>query len=181
MTTSKGVIELSEKQLIEQAQNGDKDAFCTLYEIYKDKLYKYAFYRLGNEEDAKDAVSDCVVSAYKQVSSLRKPDAFQKWIFRILYFSCNKYIDEQVKRRESMNFDDISNTYTESGDKAENKTEVMQALEILNDEEKNIVILSVISGLKSREIAQTMELTAGSVRSKLSRSLSKMRSFLEQS
>lgn len=61
----------------------------------------------------------------------------------------------------------------------ENKTEVMQALEYLNDDEKNIVILSVFGGLKSREIAEIMNMTAGSVRSKLSRSLTKMRTFLE--
>ena len=178
ITSSKEVIRLSERQLVLKAKSGDKNAFCELYAIYKDKLYRYAFYRLTNENDAKDAVSDCIISAFEQISSLKKTEAFSSWIFRILHCSCNKYINNQIKCRQSLNFKDISNTYHDNA-KMENKTEVMQALEYLNDDEKNIVILSVFGGLKSREIAETMNMTAGSVRSKLSRSLTKMRTFLE--
>ena len=55
----------------------------------------------------------------------------------------------------------------------------MQAFDVLKEDEKEIVLLSIFGGLKSKEITQTMNMTAGSVRSKLSRSLSKMRNFLE--
>ena len=44
MTSSKEVIRLSERQLVLKAKSGDKNAFCELYTIYKDKLYRYAFY-----------------------------------------------------------------------------------------------------------------------------------------
>ena len=96
-----------------------------------------------------------------------------------MYCTCTKYIKKQVDQRQSIEISTIANTYTEEQNKAENKTEVMQALNILNDEEREIVMLSVIGGLKSKEIAEIKNLTAGSVRSKLSRSLAKMRKFLE--
>lgn len=178
MTASKEVIGLSERQLVLKAKSGDKNAFCELYGIYKDKLYRYAYYRLTNENDAKDAVADCIVSSFEQISSLKKAEAFSSWIFRILYCSCNKYISNQVQNRQSVNFGDIANTYHDNA-KMETETEVMQALEYLNDDEKNIVVLSVFGGMKSREIAQIMNMKSGSVRSKLSRSLNKMRTFLE--
>jgi RNA polymerase sigma-70 factor (ECF subfamily) len=56
--------------------------------------------------------------------------------------------------------------------------ELAEALSQLNEEERNIVLLSIIGGLSSSEIASLTGLTPGSVRSKLSRSLAKMREFL---
>ena len=56
--------------------------------------------------------------------------------------------------------------------------ELSEALDILSDDEREIVILSVVAGLSSKEISDLTGLTAGSVRSKLSRSLTKMREFL---
>lgn len=61
----------------------------------------------------------------------------------------------------------------------ESKTELAQALDILSSDEKEIVLLSVVCSFTSKEISKITGLTAGSVRSKLSRSLAKMRNYLE--
>lgn len=55
---------MKESELVKKAQKGDSDAFCELYNLYKNRLYKYAYYRLSNTNDAEDAVMDCVLSAY---------------------------------------------------------------------------------------------------------------------
>ena len=57
---------MKESELVKKAQKGDSDAFCELYNLYKNRLYKYAYYRLSNANDAEDAVMDCVLSAYSQ-------------------------------------------------------------------------------------------------------------------
>ena len=62
---------MNEKELVKKAKSGDKNAFCTLYAAYKDKLYRYAFYKLGNCEDAQDAVSDCIISAFENIKNIR--------------------------------------------------------------------------------------------------------------
>lgn len=170
---------MNERDLIISAKNGDKDAFCSLYSLYKDRLYRYAFYRLGNQHDAEDAVGDCIVSAFAQISSLKKPEAFQAWIFRILYCCCTSIIKAQSSRREMVELNSVENTVTSDIENAVEKTELSQALEKLSDEEREIVLLSVVSGLSSKEIAKITDLTAGGVRSKLSRSLSKLRSYLQ--
>ena len=113
---------MRESDLVKMAKSGDKEAFCRLYSLYKDRLYRYAYYRLGNYDDAQDAV------------------------FTIM---------------------------------DESKTELAQALDILSSDEKEIVLLSVVGGFTSKEISKITGLTAGSVRSKLSRSLAKMRNYLE--
>ena len=48
---------MDEKNLILLAKAGDKEAFCSLYSLYKGRLYRYAFYKLQNEEDAKDCLT----------------------------------------------------------------------------------------------------------------------------
>ncbi len=170
---------MRESDLVKMAKGGDKEAFCRLYSLYKDRLYRYAYYRLGNYDDAQDAVSDCIVSAYEQIKNLRRAEAFSSWIFKILYAACSAYIKQQMRQRELDDIDSVrqsSNLFTIMD---ESKTELAQALDILSSDEKEIVLLSVVGGFTSKEISKITGLTAGSVRSKLSRSLAKMRNYLE--
>jgi len=170
---------VEEKSLILQAKAGNREAFCTLYGLYKDRLYRYAFYRLQNEDDARDAVSDCVLSAFTQIGQLKKPEAFPSWLFRILYCCCASIIKAQARQRNSENFDDMENVLSSDFQSEIEKTELQQALSILKENERDIVLLSVIGGFDSREIGKMTDMTAGAVRSNLSRSLKKMRVFLE--
>lgn len=67
---------MSERELVLMAKNGDVDAFCALYDIYKDRLYGYAYYKLENCSDAEDAVQSCVLSAFQQIGMLKRAEAF---------------------------------------------------------------------------------------------------------
>ena len=187
------------QQLIELARAGNADAFCALYDVYRHRLYRYAYYRLGNAVDAEDAVSECVLSAWRQIGNLREPDAFPAWIFRILSHCCGQLIDQQITQRQHTSLDkapdDAGHAGTENsdtlqggaasnmpsaaaGDSADTWLDLRQALDQLSDEERNIVLFSAVAGLKSREIADLTGKTAGSVRSSLSRSLKKLRGYL---
>lgn len=170
---------MSEKELVKKARNGDKDAFCELYGIYKSRLFNYAFYRLGTVHDAEDAVSECVLSAYQQIKNLKSENAFCVWIFKILYSTCADAIKNQITQRGTENIDNLKNISSADYEKYIAASELKNALGKLDDDEKNIVLLSVIAGFKSKEIAKISGLTAGSVRSKLSRSLAKMKNELE--
>lgn len=170
---------MKEKELVKKAKQGDKDSFCELYGLYKDRLYRYAFYKLGDCEDAQDAVSDCVVSAFEQIKNLRNADAFHSWIFRILHITCTKYVKRQIEARETSDIDDFKNSAELSHNDNNTSSELKEALEILTDEEREIVLLCVVAGLTSKETGRLVDMTSGGVRSKLSRSLRKMRDFLE--
>ena len=169
---------MNKDEMIIRAVSGDKDAFCAVYSLYKDKLYKYAFYRLKSKEDAEDAVQDCVLCAYRQISSLKNRNAFDSWLFKILSACCNEKIKHIINAKNSVDFGQAE-LFLKSDNSAVEKTELVEALETLSEEEREIVLLSCVAGFKSREIASFMDMTSGSVRSKLSRSLKKMRTFLE--
>ena len=172
---------IPESGLVEQARNGSKEAFCRLYGNYKVKLYRYALYRLGHAEDAEDAVSECVLAAWQGLPGLENPEAFGAWIFRILYRCCMKKIRDSIGLRDNMERiyrEGAGSPAGHSGETPLASLELNEALAILSDEEREIVLLAVIAGLTSNEISEITSLTPGSVRSKLSRSLSKMREFL---
>ena len=165
-----------EEQLIKESASGSKEAFCELYGLYKDYLYRYAYYRLGNPEDAEDAVSECVLAAWKGIGSLRSSEAFTAWLFKILSNCCAGHIRKAIASREVANqLEQGSGTDTVQPSLS---VELNEALSILSDEEREIVLLSVIAGMNSSEISRQIGVPAGTVRSKLSRSLEKMRSYL---
>ena len=170
---------MKENLLVKQAQKGDKEAFCKLYSLYKDRLYRYAFYKLSNEDDAEDAVMDCVLSAFEQIGQLKNRDAFCTWIFKILYAKISKLLDAQAKLRQSEVFENKQNDISLCVDHSDLSLELKGALSKLSDDEKDIVLLCTVAGLSSKECAKLVGLSSGSVRSKLSRSLAKMRDYLE--
>lgn len=168
-----------DEKLVNDAIAGSKEAFCRLYGEYKDKLYRYALYRLGDPSDAEDAVSECVLAAWRGIGSLRSEKAFASWIFRILSSCCASHIKEAIKTRENM--ERIRNVSPENAAVPSSPSlsvELAEALAILKEDEREIVLLSIVGGLSSTEVSSLTGLAPGSVRSKLSRSLAKMREFL---
>lgn len=81
--------------------------------------------------------------------------------------------------RELTNIDDYENSVKLSTNINTLSSELNEGLKILTDHEREVVLLSVIAGFNSKEISEITGLTDGSVRCKLSRSLKKMRDFLE--
>lgn len=168
-----------EKELVLQAQKGDENAFCALYELYAKKLYNFAMFRLGDPYDAEDAVQNCMLVAFEQITKLKKAEAFSPWLFKILCCSCVTLIKEQAKKRETQDLENALHLFSAEDEKMVSQSEVHEALAALSEEEQNIVLLSVIGGLKSKEIAKITGYSPGNVRQKLRRSLAKMKKRLE--
>lgn len=148
--------------------------FSKLYEeIYKD-LYKTAYYMLGNAQDAEDAVSEAVLSAYKDFHKLRNPALFKNWIFKILSNRCKRKLREYYKKNLPLE-EDTKIVYTDMDE----SNDVRRAFSELEKEERMIVSLCVFGGYKSHEIGEVLSLNPNTVRSKYARALGKMQEKLE--
>ena len=90
---------MKESEFIKNAQKGDKNAFCELYELYKNRLYRYAYYKLSAKQTQRTPFMDCILCAWQGIKQLKKAEAFSAWIFKILRSSCAKYIDYQAKSK----------------------------------------------------------------------------------
>ena len=161
--------------LTEQAKAGDSAAFGELYEAYARDMHRYALYATGSETLAQDAVQEAAIAAWRNIAALRDPARFKPWLFRILCNICKrqlrgKYADGQVDSLEERFFD-LPAEDAPLG----RALELRQALASLPEGEREIVLLSVLGGYDSAEIGRTLGMPAGTVRSKLSRSLAKLR------
>ena len=175
-------MKISEK-IVEAAKNGDKESFAILYDSVKDDLYKLALYNLGNPHDAEDAVSETFVEAYKGISGIRDSSSFKAWIMRILYIRCKRKISDYIKDRHCLDIDELVDLTDEKDDMESSisqKIAVISALNQLGNDEKNIVILSVVHGYTTKEISKIMNIPHGTVSSKLYRTYGKLRKILTE-
>lgn len=163
--------------LVAEAKRGDAHAFAALYEtIYKD-LYRFVYCTLKDAHLAEDVVSDSVLCAYENIHKLRKNASFRSWIFQIAANECRKQfrIQKKVIPLENKDFPEESETLNDPS----GHLLLKQAFNILNEQERLIVSLSLYAGYSGREIAHFLRKKEGTIRSAKSRALEKMKQFLE--
>ena len=145
------------------------ERFIELYEtVYKD-LYYLALYYLGNPHDAEDAVSEAVMHAYEHFSSLKSEDAFRSWMIKILVNQCKLQQKKRVKNKTEEITEELS-----YHPKLDDRLITKDMLQILSDEERMILVLSIFGGYKGEEIAACLNLLHSTVRSKYRRALKKL-------
>lgn len=165
------------KNLIKKAKNGDTAAFGELYGEYMKELYRFALYTLKNEADAQDAVQSAALIAFRKIGELRNEMSFKSWFFKILYNECRKTVLSASRKNELL-YDDMSVIEGELPDFSEGK-DLLSLIDLLSDEDKAIIILSVFEDYTSKEIAEILGIKAGTVRSRLSRLLTALRKQIE--
>lgn len=164
------------KKLVEKAMNGNKEAFSEIIESLKMDLYKIAKVRLKNEDDILDAIQETIVSSYKSIKKLNKPENFKKWIIKILINKCNNIYLQ--KKNNYISFEDVSeNLIQEENDY--NNLEMEDVLNYLTDEEKIIITLYYLEDYKSKEIAWLLDMNENTIKTKISRAKLKLKNKLK--
>ncbi len=163
--------------LVIKAKEGNIEAFGILYETYSKDMYRFALYYLGSPTLAEDCVSDCVLTAFQKIGTLKKASAFKSWLFKILYNCCNKSLTEKIRARETVEYSSLIDLCKEDSDQSE-IISLKNSLEMLTEEERTIILLSYVAGYTSKEIGKMLKLKDSTVRSKLMRSTEKLRQLL---
>ncbi len=162
------------------AKNGDSASFCKLYELYYKDMYRFAYYTLGNQQDAEDVISETVLDAFKGIRNLKKPEQFKSWIFRILSTKCKRQIAVYISNREHLKTDTETEAFIQEDHPYAEQLDVRKAFSTLNENEKMIVSLMIFAGYTSRETAKLLNSREGTVRSIKSRALTKMSQYLKE-
>ena len=76
----------------------DAIAFKELYKTVYQDLYRFALCMMHHPQDAEDAVSEAVLSAYENIHKLRKEEAFRSWIFQILANVCRRKLKSRERK-----------------------------------------------------------------------------------
>ena len=165
---------MTEELAIARCQNGDRDAFRYLVERYKDVLYGTACLMTGSKAHAEDCVQEALFSAWRGIRGFRKGRRFKPWLVRILV----SVVLSQQRRRSvstlSRGEDDRRGEATGAAEAPASREDwraVRQALAGLSAEHRQVVVLRYFAGLTTSEIAQSLNVTEDTVKSRLNRAI----------
>ena len=146
--------------------------FCGQIEANRVSLYRLAKSLLRQEEDAQDAVQDAILSAYEKLGSLRCREKFRPWIMRILANAC---YDILRARKDTAALEDAAAIPAPTGRELGELLCLREAVDQLPAEYRAVIVLFYYEGLSIREIARTLRLTQGAVKTRLNRAREKLR------
>jgi RNA polymerase sigma-70 factor (ECF subfamily) len=164
--------------LIEKAQKGNDEAFLEVFQGYERDIYRTAFVYVGNQNDALDVVQETAYRSFKSIKKLTEPKYFKTWLIRIA-ISCA--IDVLRKRKKVVQMRPGSMELISEDVKNDIDLEVtiQELVEILDEDEKGVVILRFYQDLTIKEVAETLDIPLGTAKTVLYRSLRKLRKELK--
>ncbi|MHB8970225.1 MAG: sigma-70 family RNA polymerase sigma factor [Pirellulaceae bacterium] len=173
-------------QLIEQAIGGDSAAYGQLVRRYQDRLFTSLVHVVSNREEAEDVVQDTFVQAMLKLNSFRRDSSFYTWLYRI---AINTAFYRHRQRRKEPSVDAVramtGNDPPDPGDdpadrmlREERATDIQRALSRLTEEFRLVLVMRDVDGFDYQSIARILDVSIGTVRSRLHRARSFMREQL---
>jgi RNA polymerase sigma-70 factor, ECF subfamily len=170
---------LVDRDLVELAQRGDREAFAILARTSADRLFAVAQRILRDVGRAEDAVQQTLVIAWRQLPRLRDPDRFDAWMYRLLVHAC--YAEARNARR-SVPLQVVPAGRMVARDDTlsiSDRDELDRGFRRLSAEQRSILVLRHYLGLSPAEIAETLGIPEGTARSRLHYAHRAMRAALE--
>lgn len=161
-----------------RAKNKDAESFYKLLEPIKDRLYRTAFMYMKNEDDALDCVHDSIVKAIQSIDSLREPQYFNTWITRITINTCKDNL-RKSKNTISQDTAEFEGILAHNDGDIEENIDLHRALDNLKDDEKELIAMRYMEDMSIKDIAKTVHSPMGTVSSKISRTIKKVRAYME--
>jgi RNA polymerase sigma-70 factor, ECF subfamily len=166
-----------------RAGKGDTAAFAALYDRYVDAVYRYVFYRVRNDAEAEDLVSDVFLRALGAIPRYQPRHAFLAWLYRI---ARNAVIDRGRRARIQIPFEDALDhpgvDQIVEPDAAilalSDKNDVRKALAQLTPLQQDVIVLRYIEGYSTMEIAGLLGKRVGAVRGIQFRALEALRTLI---
>lgn len=171
-------FKLANYKQIELVKQGNKEVFSKLIEELKIKLYKTAISILKNDDDACDAIQETLISAYKNINSLKNNDYFSTWITRILINNCYEIIRknkkvEYLNKQTEINEDIYYESYSQESD-------LEWVLNQLDNDLKTVTVFYYYDDFSVNEISEILNIPEGTVKSRLSRARDKLYKILKE-
>ncbi len=169
-----------DRDLVEAARNGDREAFVDLVRVRVDRLFAIAQRILRDVDRAEDALQDALVIAWRDLRGLRDPDRFDAWLHRLLVHSCLTHAARERRRVANLRALPIDgpagpdDTLTVA-----DRDQLERGFRRLPPEQRAILVLHHYAGYAPSEIAETLGIPPGTARSRLHHAHRAMRAALE--
>ena len=167
------------QQLLIHIASGERDALAALYQRTRTAVYGLALSYLKNAHDAQDLTQDVYVQVWDCAEQYRPTGSPMGWLLTVCRNLCLIRLRREERHTALSEEEWNAIPAQECGLDTDERTLLQGALASLADEERRVVLLHAVTGLKHREIAALLALPLPNVLSKYHRALKKMRIFLE--
>ena len=169
------------RELVERAREGDHDAFAVLAGAAISRLDAAAWLMLRDTDLAMDAVQNALVRAWRDLPALRDPDRFDAWLYRLLIHACTDEIRRAKRHRLDVHIGDltIEPATADAASAIVDRDELERGFDRLDPEERAVIVLHHFLDLPLPDVASTLGIPLGTVKSRLYRGLREMRAALD--
>jgi RNA polymerase sigma factor (sigma-70 family) len=178
---------LDENELISRAQRGDTEAYGVLVHAHQGIAFRTAYVIAGNAADAEEASQDAFVKAYRALGRFRRGAPFRPWLLQIV---ANEARNRRRSAGRRANLVLRAAAEVRPGDAVpspeaallsdERRSELLEAVNGLREEEREVIAFRFFLDLSEDETAQTLGLPVGTVKSRTSRALVRLREEVER-
>lgn len=171
MLESKKMQHQSDSELINSFLKGNRQAFGELVARYQDYVYNLALRLVGNTADAEDLVQEIFIQVMRKVGGWRGEAKFGTWLYRVAANQCYDWLRKRHSEIVSFEDNDLSGGEDPVArvEQLDFKERVLRELVRLPLDFRLVVVLRDIQGLSYEEIAESLEISLGTVKSRLSR------------
>lgn len=164
-------------RLVSEAQSGRRQAFARLFEKYRDTSYQIAYRFLGHQQDALDVVQESFTKAFVGLEKFRGGSSFKTWLYRIVTnSSLDRRRSRMVRKSASLDVDDAPDPPDHSHEsdqpwqnlqRQELKGLIDDALASIPENNRTAFVLFAVEGVSYREIADILNISIGTVMSRI--------------
>ena len=186
---------MTEQELVLLAKQGDDQAFAQLMRDNEKRIYNLTLRMTGNPEDAMDLAQDTFLNAWKGLKFFKGDSAFSTWLYRLASNACIDFLRRQ-KRRQDISAPLAADSEDEDRlpevpddrfrpdtqlEQQELRRAVDEGLRQLSLEHRQVLVMREVNGLSYQEIADILDLEAGTVKSRIARARLSLRKILLKS
>ncbi len=172
-----------ENLLIQQFKAGDLSIFEIIVKKYQDRIYNLCRYLLEHQQDAEDAAQEVFIKAFQKLKDFRPESSLYTWLYRIGVNTCldhkRKLRTEPLKNESQA--EDLPSTEPSQEVRYRSKEiglAIQLALDQLSKPSRAVIVLKEIEGLSYEEIAEVLNTSVGTIKSRLSRTREELRRIL---
>lgn len=173
-----------ERYLVQKLQAGDRAAFEQLMDAYETRVYRLALRFTCNVADAEDVALEIFHGIYCSIGKFRGNSSLGTWIYRVAMNHCLEF--RRKRRLEVVPIDEELSLATsnwrhdpaESANRSELAEQVEEAIKSLSPLHRDVIVLHELQGLTYQEVAATLDVPVGTVKSRLSNAFRRLREQL---
>ncbi len=169
-----------QRGLVERAARGDQEAFASLASQSVNRCYALAYRIVRDQHRAQDVTQQALLSAWRELPTLRDLDRFDAWLSKIVVNACS--VESRSDRRWNARVRVITNSLPTSPDVASSVVDrdaLERAFRLLTPEHRAVVVLHHHKGYPLTEIAATLGIPVGTARSRLHYAVRQLRAALD--